>query len=115
MNTNPIADVVEQAKHQKLENDMSEIKSNLARILANTTPKLVSEECPLMTNLITLTNWADHPISINPIYIVIIKPASHGSTLKVAFGSEIETYDVKETFDEIMTLINGKKPPVYIG
>ena len=115
MMENPITDVVEKAKQQKLENDMSEIKSNLDRILANTKPRLVSEECPLMANLITLTNWADQPLSINPIYIVTVKPASRGSTLKVAFGSEIETYDVKETFDEVMMLIRGKKPPVYIG
>ena len=107
---NPLIDVIENAKQQKLNDDLAEIKRDLKSIMENQKP---------MTRFIEVTTPDGEIISVNPEYILAVcdglveeEDIKKGGCIIYYDGSHQET---KETREMLTALINGPQGKTTIG
>ena len=110
MNSNPLADIADKVKQQKLDNDLAEIKKGLKSIMENHKP---------MTRFIEVTTPDGDIISVNPEYILAVcdglveeEGIKKGGRILYYDGSYQET---KETREMLTALINGPQGKTTIG
>ena len=106
MDQNPLNDIVDKAKQQKIDSNLEEIKANI-KVLMDKEPMILMSDSgsyPLIKpKLIEVTNWADHKVSVNPAYIVKVETTAKGSQLCFADGNVL---DIKESRQDVMSMIN---------
>ena len=110
MNPNPLMDITEKVKQQKLQDDLAEIKQGLKLIMENQKP---------MTRFIEVTTLDGEIISVNPEYVLAVCDGSVEEA-GIKKGGRILYYDgsyqdTKETREMLTALINGSQNKTVIG
>lgn len=110
MNPNPLMDIAEKVKQQRLQDDLAEIKQGLKFIMENQKP---------MTHLVEVTGRTGEIVAVNPDYVVAI---CDGGTNEfgIHMGGKIiyhdgSIFETSETREMLTALINGAPKKVTIG
>lgn len=110
MNPNPLMDIAEKVKQQRLQDDLAEIKQGL---------KFIMENQKHMTHLVEVTGRTGEIVAVNPDYVVAI---CDGGTNEfgIHMGGKIiyhdgSIFETSETREMLTSLINGAPNKVTIG
>ena len=110
MNPNPLADIIENTKQLRLENDIKEIKGKLQTLIKerNDMEKLI--ELSLLQN--TGDDLAQKKVSINPKYIAYVEEDDGHAFVHMSNESVLHTV---ESRNAILQLIEGSTNQTYIS
>ena len=109
MDQNPLIDLIANAKQQKLDADIQNIKTGIQTIMKEGIYMDKFIEITVLTNALgTSTN----KVSINPKYIAYIEEDDSHAFVHMSTGSILHT---AESRAEIFKLIEGAEHQTYIG
>lgn len=110
MNPNPLMDIAEKVKQQRLQDDLAEIKQGL---------KLIMENQKTMAHLVEVTSRTGEIVAVNPNYVVAICDGG-ANEFGIHMGGKIIYHDgsvleTSETREMLTAAINGAPNKVTIG
>lgn len=109
MNSDPLTDIAEQVKQQKLANELKQIKADINTLMKarDIMPKLIELEIFQTVGGTTLTK----KVSINPEYIIFIEEKNDNAIIHMSNDATLHSV---ESRDEILKLMGSAKTSAYV-
>lgn len=109
MNSNPISDIAEQVKQQKLNNELKQIKADISTLMKarDNMPKLIELEIFQTIG----GNTSTKKVSINPEYIIFIEEKNDNAIIHMSNDATLHSV---ESRDDILKLVGSAKSSAYV-